>query len=883
MLGVFSARISDCCARNRWIAIGIAGLVAAAAAAFAATNFSITTDTEQLLPQNAPWEQHQRSYAAAFPSHQIIAVVDAPTTELASVAAYRLTDRLRQDTRNFTEVLRPQGGEFAERSALLYLSRDRVVAVTRLLEGARSVLGLLAAQPSLAGVAHVLSAGVSLVAQKQLPAGQMTASMNMIAETLEQVFEGKPASMSWLALLDPAMAELAHRRQFIEIDPKLDYNALRPGRAAAEAIREAVHELQLGPRLGATVRLTGRAPINDAQYSALGSDAIPGFVGTVTAVIFILWLALRSPRIIAAVVLTLATGFIVTTTAGLLLIGAFNLLSIAFAVLFVGIGADFAIQYSIRYREERHEHDDIFVALRSGSGKIGLPLALAATGTAIGFFSFAPTEYRGVAELGEIAGIGMLVAFVTTITLLPALLAAFNPPGEPIGMGFRSLAPVDRFLARHRIAVVVGTLVVVVAASPLLAFMSFDFDPTHLQEQNNEAVQTYRELSSAPELGIEAIDVIAPSTASIAAIEQRVSKLPEVASVRSVLDLVPADQDAKLAAIRGAAATLDPVLARSPGAAPSDADTIAALRKAASDLEVLGYNVSGDPSVAALRLSSDLKKLADGSLETRERATAAIVRPLDRDLDRLRAMLKAAPVTVATLPPMLAHDWITADGRARVEIMPKGDVNNAQTMQRFAAAVLSVAPDAAGTPVQLFESERMVLRAFIEAGAIAIVGIGLMLWIALRRFADVVLTLVPLLVAGAVTMELMVVIGEPLNFANVIAFPLLLGVGIAFKIYYVLAWRDGRTNLLQSTLTRAVFFSALTTATAFGSLWLSPQPGMSSMGKLMALALLCTLAAAVLFQPALMGPPRVRTDDAPAKGASEHRGEPPLAARAQRG
>jgi hypothetical protein len=139
---------------------------------------------------------------------------------------------------------------------------------------------------------------------------------------------------------------------------------------------------------------------------------------------------------------------------------------------------------------------------------------------------------------------------------------------------------------------------------------------------------------------------------------------------------------------------------------------------------------------------------------------------------------------------------------------------------------------------------------------LAVLVIAVMLWIALRRFGDVLLTLVPLIVAGSVTLEVMVLIGESLNFANVIALPLLLGVGVAFKIYYIMAWRAGRTNLLPSTLTRAVFFSALTTATAFGSLWLSDQPGMSSMGKLMALALLCTLAAAVLFQPALMGPPR---------------------------
>jgi predicted RND superfamily exporter protein len=161
------------------------------------------------------------------------------------------------------------------------------------------------------------------------------------------------------------------------------------------------------------------------------------------------------------------------------------------------------------------------------------------------------------------------------------------------------------------------------------------------------------------------------------------------------------------------------------------------------------------------------------------------------------------------------------------------------------------------------QSERTVLGAFAEAGGLAVAAISIILWVTLRRFGDALLTLVPLLVAGLLTLELMVAIGQPLNFANVVALPLLLGVGVAFKIYYIMAWRTGRTNLLQSTLTRAVVFSAATTATAFGSMWLSSQPGMSSMGKLMVLALLCTLCAAVLFQPALMGPPRVRQPAAP--------------------
>jgi hypothetical protein len=192
---------------------------------------------------------------------------------------------------------------------------------------------------------------------------------------------------------------------------------------------------------------------------------------------------------------------------------------------------------------------------------------------------------------------------------------------------------------------------------------------------------------------------------------------------------------------------------------------------------------------------------------------------------------------------------VTANGRARVQVLPR-------VIRDFVTAVLAVSRDATGPAVLLYEAGNTVVGAFIEAGIFALATIAILLWMALRRMVDVLLTLVPLLVAAVVTLELCVAIDLPLNFANIIALPLLLGVGVAFKIYYIMAWRSGKTALVQSTLTRAVIFSAMATATAFGSLWLSSDPGTSSMGKLMALALTCTMAAAVLFQPALMGPPR---------------------------
>jgi hopanoid biosynthesis associated RND transporter like protein HpnN len=330
--------------------------------------------------------------------------------------------------------------------------------------------------------------------------------------------------------------------------------------------------------------------------------------------------------------------------------------------------------------------------------------------------------------------------------------------------------------------------------------------------------------------------------------------------VRTVESFIPDDQQPKLAAIRELASVLDPVLRpdteKKP---PTDADDIAALKGDADGLNQAAGTQTGRGATAAKRLAGDLLRLANGSEDLRRRAEAAMISPLHTALDELRGSLQAQPVTLETLPPEIAREWVTPDGRFKVEVLPKGDPTDNETLRIFARAVQAVEPNAVGGPISILESGHTVIRAFFEAGFWSLTSIALLLWIVLRRFGDVLLTLIPLLMAGVVTMELMVIFDMKLNFANIIALPLLLGVGVAFKIYYIMAWRAGQTDLLQSSLTRAVMFSALTTATAFGSLWLSSHPGTSSMGKLMALALVTTMAAAVLFQPVLMGPPRERT------------------------
>ena len=333
--------------------------------------------------------------------------------------------------------------------------------------------------------------------------------------------------------------------------------------------------------------------------------------------------------------------------------------------------------------------------------------------------------------------------------------------------------------------------------------------------------------------------------------------MPEVLRVMSLDSFVPDNQPAKLKLIAQAAKILNPVLnPDSVDAAPSDQENVESLKSSVESLRKTAGEAKNDGAVAARRLADALSKLAESNQATRDKAQNVFVAPLKIVLEQLKNTMQAQPVSLKTLPPELVSGWKAKDGLMRVEALPKGDPNDNDNLRRFADSVLAAEPTAIGGPVSILKSGDTIVKAFIHAGIWALLVISVLLWLALRRITDVLLTLVPLLVAGAVTLEICVLIGLPLNFANIVALPLLLGIGVAFKIYYVTAWRSGRTNLLQTSLTRAIFFSALTTATAFGSLWLSSHPGTASMGKLLALSLVTTLAAVLLFQPALMGKPR---------------------------
>jgi uncharacterized protein len=484
-----------------------------------------------------------------------------------------------------------------------------------------------------------------------------------------------------------------------------------------------------------------------------------------------------------------------------------------------------------------------------------------------------PTDFRGVAELGLIAGIGMLIAFLCTMTFLPAAISLFRPRGESAEVGFHWARPLDDAVRRHRTPLLAAFAMLGLLGLILLPRIGFDADPLHTKNPNTEAMQTLYDLGDSPLTNPFTIDILAADPAAAASLAERLKRLPLVSGVLSINTFVPKDQEAKLALISDAATLMGPSLAPYDTPAPPTAAEIRTAAKSAHDKIAPALAKLADDRVLAA-IDQDLANLAAAPDAVVIAADRALTRFLPAQLDQLRKSLEAQPVTLQTIPPDLARDWLLPDGRARVQVLPKPEAGNTKGLAEFVAEVTAVAPDAGGSAVTIEATSATIVGAFRSAAIYAVISIAIILFIALRRLLDMSLVLAPLLLSSLMTVVVIVLAGLLLNYANIIALPLLLGVGVSFNIYFVMNWRAGQTSVLGSATARAILFSALTTGTAFGSLALSGHPGTASMGVLLLISLGCTLVASLVFIPALLAAvprPVISRPDPPPRASGEGR------------
>jgi hopanoid biosynthesis associated RND transporter like protein HpnN len=851
-------RIVAFCCRWPWLVIAASLLLAVGAGYYVYNDFAINTDSSQLIDAKVGWRMRQAHFDAEFPqqSNLTLVVIDGATPELAESAAARLTQKLQANPRLFRSVRRPDGGAFFNQNGLLFLPLADVRDTSQQLIKAQPFLGGLAADPSLRGLMTNLDTVLLGVAQGQAKLADIDKPMVRFAEVFNAAAAGKTDYLSWRSLITGRAPRPEEIRRFIIVKPRLDFNALEPGLEASTAIRAAAASLNIDPAHGVKVRLTGDVPLADEEFATL-LDRVWLMIGAMMGgVLLVLWLALRSFKLIFAILVTLFTGLAITMGIGLFVVGIFNIISIAFIALFVGLGVDFGIQFAVRYRHERHQDDLLAEALTNAGRGVGIPLALAAAATAAGFFSFIPTTYTGVAELGKVAGIGMIVAFGLAITMLPALLMVLDPPGETEDVGFRSLARADDFMHRNRKRVVQIAAIAGVVSLALMPLVRFDSNPLDLRSPKVESVSTLFDLMQNPTTSPNTIDVPAINLAFADALKDRIAQGSLVAQAIDLNSFVPEQQKEKLALIADANSLLDSTINPFEVAPPpSDAEVVTAMTNTAGKLRAAAGQAQDAPARDARRLADSLAAVVKAGPAARARATEAFVPGLKTMLQQVSDSLKAAPVTAATMPAEIKSDWIAADGTARIQVSPKDTTNDPAALSAFSDQVLSIAPQATGAPISIRESGKTIVGAFTEAGVLSFIVIIILLALVLRSMHDVLMTLAPLVLTGLLTLATCVVLGMRLNFANVIALPLLLGIGVAFNIYFVAAWRHGQRCFLASSLTRAVIFSALTTASGFGTLWLSIHPGTASMGELLMISLFWTLVTTLFLSPALLGPP----------------------------
>ena len=843
--------------------VGVAALLMALALIYTASAFDMTTDTGGLISAHTPWRVDEAAVEGRFPALKdgVLVVVDGATPEIASDGADRLAAALGQDANHFVSVRRPDGGAFFAREGLLFSSLPQVQATTQRLIDAQPLLGPLAADPSLRGIARAIDTAATGAANDPAKAQRLTRPLAGLATAIDARAAGRAAYFSWGALFADG-GTLPPTRQLVLAQPNLAFGDLQPGAQDTEALRQAAARLQLDDAHGVHLGITGAAALADEEFGSIRDSM--GVVGTLMALAMALclWFATRSRRQVAAILVTIMAGLVITLALGLAVVHRLNVISVAFIPLFVGLGVDFGIQVCVRFNAERRGHNGggsaaPLPALEQTAGAIGAPLLMAAGAICLALGAFLPTDYTGIAELGVIAGLGMMVALALNVTLLPALLMLLRPPVPAREVGWAGAAPLDGWLARHRRGVLAGFVAAMLGSVALLPWVQFDFNPMHLRDPHAPAMRALADLTRDADRTPNTIEVLAPGQAAADALAARLARLPQVAHAVTLSSFVPDDQAPKLALIQDASLLLDTSVNPFDFAPPSDdAATVAAVTKASASLKTLSAQ-PGALGVAAGRLAASFAHLAAATPAQRAGVEAMLVQPLNTTLGSLRAALQAGPVTRETLPAEIRADWLAGDGSALVSVTPKNGMDNA-SLRAFSAAVLAVAPHATGLPIATQAAAATVSGAFIRAGLLALLLVTGLLYAVLRSLREVAFTLAPVVLSGFLTLGTCVLIGQPLNFANIIAFPLLFGVGVAFHIYFVMAWRRGTSDLLQTSLARAVVFSALATGSAFGALGFSHHPGTASMGLILMISLVWTLVCALIFEPALLGPVETR-------------------------
>jgi len=837
---------------------------------YTVSHLSIDTDTTDMVAPNAPFQKNLRNYEKAFSQdlHTILLVVESNTPELTKAATKRLGRLLSADKVNFETVYLPNENEFFHQNGLLYLNSVDLQSLSNNLSQAQSFIGRISQEPNLTGFFSIFEDALSSANKDQAVPIDLPSLIDKVSLALHKSMNGENNLLSWESLIaDKKLSGNGMDKGFITVSPKFDYTQIRPAEHAIDAIRKAIAEVQQPDVPEVKVLITGEVGLEDDELVGMSSGTFNASIFSIVLVLFILLIAYRSILLTLATLVSLALGMIFCGAFAAVSVQELNLISVAFAVSNIGLGVEYAIHFCLRYQDNLRHHVHKDRALRSTLISTSPSLILCAGTTAIGLYAFVPTDYKGVSELGLLAGTSLFICLLITLTVLPALIR-FIPVSEKLEP--QSTHPLLATLAEKMATFTLHyakpisllTFLIAVISVVLVFKVKIDFNPINLRDPNTESVIAFKNLNKDPDTTPMTLTVLAAGEQQAKAMQKKLSVLESVDKTVSLFDFEPSEQEEKLAIIEEMALLLGSQTHYFP-ALKTDNDPIPGINRLIKTIENILPAKTDVHEIAALKgFKNELQDVLV-ELDTRqqpsrrmliEKIQTTLLGTLPSTMNELLTGLNAKEVTLNDLPSDFKDRWLSKDGSYRIQIFPKKDLNDLSNLEKFIADVQSVAPETTDLPIIYWESMKEVVYSFQKAITIALIIIALLLYGIRRNMTDTLLVMTPLILAGLFTMASTVLTNTPINYANIIALPLLLGLGVDNGIHMVEKLHHSlseKQNIYQSSTARAMFYGALTTASSFGGLAFSSHEGIASMGLIITIGIFWIMVCTFIVLPAI--------------------------------
>jgi len=845
--------------RFPWILILLTIALTSASLYYTINNLGVNTNTAEMLSPDLPFQKNRLRIESEFPQDAgvIILVVDAQTPEQTSQAAVLLEQTLKQLTESFSSVYTPTENDFFSQQALLFLEQDELDDLATKLIDAQPFIGYLSHNFHLEGLFEIITKALEKT-DGTLPM-DLDPLLQAVNDSITHQLNNQPYQVSWQNLLAANKLNTSSNRTLVLAKPTLYFDEIMPAEKALNTARKAVNQI-MQDHPGVRIRMTGEVALEHEELESVGEGSIIAGVVSLFLVLSSLWIGLRSVKLLFSTFIVLILGLILTAGFAAVSIGHLNLISVAFAVLYIGLGVDFAIHICLHYRECRSNGMANKQAISDSIHTVGFSLFLCALTTSMGFLAFIPTDYSGVSELGIISAGGMIIGLTISLTVLPALLTVFSIKDVKPIRSTLNIGSIAELPFKFAFSIRVVSIIFALLAAGILTQLVFDSNPINLRDPNSESVSTIKELLSSQTDSPFALSTLAPSFEQAKNKAEQLEKLSTVHNTIFLGDLVANHQEEKLEVIE----ELDLVLGDQLNnfnqelINTSPYQAITALNIAIT--ESLKNQTSNAPKATLELLQQNLNLFVDTYKESIEsssiRLEKNILGLLPYTMNRLQTSLSAEPYQLTDIPEYIEKNWLSANGQYKILITPEFDQNKVENLKQFVAEVQTAAPESSGLPVADQASGTAVVTAFIEAFAGAIIAIFLLLLLILRKLSSTLLVIGPLLLAGLLTGATNVLLNNSFNFANIIALPLLMGMGVdsSIHIFHRLeSGLSGHKEILQSSTARGVFFSSLTTMCSFSSLAFTPHVGTASMGLLLAVGIFFTLVCTLIVLPAFYG------------------------------